>query len=56
LPSKKNTFIPTDEELILADDIVLKRMGIYNVEQETFNIDRNYMFGDTIHYISIRFE
>ena len=48
----ENSFHPTDEEVLLAEDLVEQRLKIYNAEEEASNLDRRYFFGDSLHYQS----
>lgn len=50
IPAEGKNFKPTDEELIFVEQLVGKRLGIYNEEQKASNEDRKYFFGDSLHY------
>lgn len=50
IPVEGKNFKPTDEELILVEQLVNKRLNIYNEEQKASNEDRKYFFGDSLHY------
>ena len=58
IPTEGKSFKPTDNELLLVEQLVNKRLSIYNEEQKAFNEDAEYVFGDSLHYESeiIEFE
>ena len=50
IPAEEKNFKPTDNELQLAEQLVNKRLDIYNEEQKAFKEDAKYVFGDSLHY------
>ena len=52
IPVEEKNFKPTDDELQLAEQLVSKRLGIYNEEQKASNEDKKYFLGDSLHYES----
>jgi hypothetical protein len=50
IPVEENNFKPTDEELLLAEQLVNKRLTIYNEEQKALNTDEKYLLPDSLYY------
>ena len=52
IQSEEKNFKPTDDELLLVEQLVNKRLNIYNDEQKASNEDKKYFLGDSLHYES----
>ncbi|PQA59091.1 hypothetical protein C5O19_05400 [Siphonobacter curvatus] len=58
LSTSEKTFVPTDQDLLLAERLVKERLEVYNAEMKARNVDFAYTTGDSLQYESdtIQFE